>query len=118
MTNMEIIELIYQKILTLGLDPYIFTLVLASGYFQKQYLKGVKFIDKMNGDHKTLFVSGIFSAIYVFILYTTSHPNLSEKILGFFVTFVSATSFYRILVKPFNKYITSKFGSNEPVKSE
>lgn len=103
---MEFIE----KVLSLGWDPYIIMLVLASGFFQKKYLVGIKIIDKMSDAHKTLFVSGLFSAIYIGVLVITKHENLSDKMLGFVLSYIFATSFYEILIKPFSSSIEKFFG--------
>jgi len=112
----------YLQDLFPNVDAIIVLLVLMSGFFQERYLRGFK-ISKdsdLDGALKTLIVSGIFSVIYIVLLMDESSRHNWSK---YFLSYVSATSLYQLVIGPFVKFIkkwiakvTGTTDTSDPVK--
>lgn len=86
------------------LDWILFLLVLAGGYFQSAYLKGIKLSKSNDATVKTLLMGSIFCFIYLAIL--KMNGQLPKEVWAkYFFSYVAATSFYEIILKPFNIFI-------------
>mgnify|MGYP001558409558 FL=1 len=91
------------------LDIAIVGIVLCSGFFQKMYLKGFTLSKDTGYDSalKTLLVSAVASAIYIFFLKDAGDANNWAK---YFISYFGATSLYELLVQPFVNWIKAKTG--------
>lgn len=89
-----------------NIDPVIVFLIIAGGYFQGLYLQLKIFTKNVGYDKtlKTLLAGTFFVLIYLTILsFTNSFP---KEIWGkIFISYVVATSFYDIILRPFNEFI-------------
>lgn len=94
-----------------AIDFIIVGLVLASGFFQGRYLTGITLSKNSSYDSalKTLFVSAVFSAIYIILI---KDPEKASNWSKYFLSYVFATSLYELLVQPFTKWIQSKLDKN------
>lgn len=94
------------------LDLIIIGIVLCSGFFQKMYLKGFSLSKDPSYDSalKTLFVSGVASAIYIFAAKDPAQGNDWAK---YFISYFTATSLYEMLISPFVRWVKSKTGQSE-----
>lgn len=90
--------------LTNNLDFIIVGLVLCSGFFQKQYLKGFKLSkdDTHDSALKTLMVSFIVSGIYILL---AKDPDRASNWGKYFFSYFGATSLYELIVSPFTDWI-------------
>lgn len=91
------------------LDFIIVCLVIASGFFQKNYLREwniVKDVD-YNSALRTLFCSAIVSAIYILLL---KDPEKANNWAQYFLSYFAATSFYELLLEPFMNWFKRRFG--------
>ena len=90
-------EIINQFLSTL--DIAIVGLVLCAGFFQKQYIKGITLSKSPSYDSalKTLILSAIVSAVYIFLL---KDPQKSSNWSKYFVSYFAATSLYELLISP------------------
>ena len=94
-------------------DLIVVGLVLCSGFFQKNYLKGFAFSKDSSYDSalKTLLVSAMVSAIYIFLI---KDPESANNWAKYFVSYFAATSLYELLINPFTNYIKNKLGGTKP----
>lgn len=92
-----------------SIDFIIMGIVLCSGFFQKMYLRGFSLSKDVSYDSalKTLLVSGVVSALYIFLLKDADKANNWSK---FLISYFGATSLYELLINPFVKWIKSKTG--------
>lgn len=101
------------------IDWTIFILVIASGYFQKRFLRPFKWV-KSDSSYdqtiKTFSVSLILCAVYIWLYkYEANGATEIDKkeaipLIKFFISFGLATSFYDIIVKLFEKVFKEKTG--------
>jgi|AntAceMinimDraft_18_1070375.scaffolds.fasta_scaffold66227_3 hypothetical protein len=78
------------------IDFVIISLVIAGGYFQKLYW----ITEKPAQAIKTLIVSTVFSLIYLALtMDVSSVASVRNDLLGGFVSYALATSFYELIVK-------------------
>ena len=109
----------YLQILTsLNLDPVVIIMVIAGGFFSKTYFEWShihigRFRCNISAAWKTLIVGSVFCTIYAAIRFYngTFTAGTNET---FFYSYVSATSFYELMLKPFTAYVAKKFGGDEP----
>src|SRR5690242_20634419 len=96
-----------------AIDFLIVAIVLASGFFQKLYLKAFYLSKNESYDSalKTLLVSALFSAIYIVLL---KDPDKASNWSKYFLSYVFATSLYELLISPFTNWLKNKFGNNNP----
>lgn len=95
-----------------ALDLVIIGVVLASGFFQKMYLKGFYFSKDKSYDSalKTLLVSAVFSAVYIVLI---KNPEKANNWAKYFLSYVFATSLYELLITPFIRWIKKKTGNED-----
>ena len=93
------------------IDLVIIGLVLCSGFFQKRYLRGLKWAADEGYDSalKTLAVSAIVSVAYIMLVKNPANENNWAK---YFISYFAATSLYEMLIDPFVKWIKAKTGGN------
>lgn len=93
-------------VINANIDWLIVALVIASGYFQKRYMKCVS----MGGEAvKTLLVSFVITTIYVLLDGSiTSNKMLAKFIFSYFM----ATSLYDVLIKPITKVLQDKLSKS------
>lgn len=85
-----------------NINPVVVLLVIASGYFQRYYLGSWKWSSPI----KTLVVSFVVSAAYLFM----SNEVTKEILANYFFSFFMATSLYEIFLKPLTRWIERKVG--------
>jgi hypothetical protein len=109
---------LFEALSSIGIDYLIVLMVLAGGFFATTYLDGWTHIrigtwkPKFSDAWKTLIVGSIFTAVYIVVLIKTSgFPKELWK--QFFISYIFATSFYELLLKPITAFIKKKIGSNE-----
>lgn len=90
-------------------DVWVVGIVLCSGFFQQKYLKGIVWSKDTSYDSalKTLAVSAVASALYIFLL---KDPDSANNWAKYFVSYFGATSLYELLVNPFIRMIKRKTG--------
>lgn len=95
-------EQIYNYLKHLHIDPIIFLIVFASGFFVNRFLKQPFLSKDLRTDAawKTLFVSFVVAVIY---LYMNSTPR--EMFAELFLSYFMATSLYELMIRPFAKFI-------------
>lgn len=95
------------------LDWVIVVLVLLCGFFQKRYLKGFSISKDESYDSalKTLALSAVVSAVYIFLL---KDPNKANNWSKYFISYFAATSLYELLITPLTNWIKSKTGEDKP----
>ncbi len=98
-------EQINEYLKYLHIDPIIFLIVFASGFFVDRMFKGIVIFKEKRTDMawKTLIVSFAVSVLY-FYLNGTPKDMYAELFLSYFV----ATSLYELLVRPFSKWLSKK----------
>ena len=98
--KMEFLEYILSA--NLHIDFWIVLLVIASGYFQKMYLSEWKLSQAL----KTLVIGTTFSLVYLALtLDLTSLDSVRNGLLCVFISYALATSFYELIVKPFEEWL-------------
>ena len=98
------------KIFSQYVDWLIVVLVICAGYYQNSYLKGVTLAKdaKYDSTLKTLILGTLFNVVYLVILGVNS--GLPKEVWAkLFFSYIFATSFYDILMRPIGKWIVNRF---------
>lgn len=100
-----------------NLDWIIVGLVLCSGFFQKQYLKGFRFSkdDSYDSALKTLALSAVVSVIYIILI---KDPEKPKNWSMYFLSYFAATSLYQLIISPFVDFIKSKLPSTNKTEGQ
>jgi hypothetical protein len=109
---------LFKTLEELRIDPVIVMSIFAGGFWAKKYLDGWthirigKWRPKFTTAWKTLIVGSIFTALYIAIMIMTGNID-QELILKYFYSYVTATSFYEIILDPVRRGIQSTFGKKQ-----
>lgn len=98
---MEFYQMLIEK---LHLDLVIIALVIASGFFQETYLCGLRLAkdDRYDAALKTLIISAVVSATWVYLI---SDTYIKSEVARYFLSYVTATSAYEIVIRPIRKWL-------------
>lgn len=91
------------------MDFGVIGIVLLSGYFAGRYLNQPAITKHVGTAWRTLIVSAVFVAIYVALLKKDGGTFVYTKL---FVSYVTATSLYELIVKAIANYLPSQFNLN------
>lgn len=96
-----------------NIDPHILLIVLMCGYAQKTFLKTVWIKKDLTFDEriKTLTLSTIVSAIYIWLVYL-EHRDEPVPYAMYFVSFAAANLVYQYALHPLTKFL-KRLGENE-----
>lgn len=92
------------------MDFGVIGIVLLSGYFAGRYLNQPAITKHIGTAWRTLIVSAVFVAIYVALLKKDGGTFVYTKL---FVSYVTATSLYELIVKAIGNYLPSQLKINQ-----
>ncbi len=94
-----------EMLAQLHIDPVMFLLIIAGGFFAKTYLKSWGWTMAW----KTLTVGTVFMTAWIGVIWLKGEWT-KELWTTAFISYVSSTSFYELLINPFVRWINAITG--------
>lgn len=91
------------QLLTELIDYKLVVLIILGGYWSKKYFGNL--LPSLPTAHKVLIISVFLSSVYYFIA--------KGSIITYIITYMFATSFYELAVKPLENWATKLFNSDK-----